>query len=71
MLDLQGSELLALKGAKKNLKFCKSLVVEVSDGEVYKNIPNYQDIIDYLKKFNFKNINQINDKHNNMYFIKS
>lgn len=71
VLDLQGSELLALKGAKKNLKFCKSLVVEVSNGEVYKDGPNYTDIIEYLKKFNFKNVNEMSDDHENMYFTKS
>ena len=70
VLDLQGAELLALNGANHSLKFCKYLVVEVSDGEVYKNGPNYTDIINYLKKFNFENINNIEGNHQNMLFQK-
>lgn len=71
ILDLQGAELLALSGAKNSLKFCKSLVVEVSNGDVYKDAPNFKEIINYLNQFNFININNLIDKHQNLLFKKN
>ena len=37
VLDLQGAELLVLNGAENSLKKCKSIFIEVSQGEVYKD----------------------------------
>ena len=51
VLDLQGSELLALKGAKNSLQYCNSLTIEVSRGEVYKNSAQYEDIINFLNVY--------------------
>ena len=59
VMDLQGAELIALKGAKKSLTTCKTLYIEVSDGEVYKGSPNYKDIINYLNLYDFKPSNKI------------
>ena len=69
-MDLQGAELLALKGSIKSLPFCKSIFVEVSKGEVYKNAPQYIDIIEFLKKFNFKLISEMDSSHTNILFKK-
>ena len=35
ILDLQGAELLALKGSEKSLEFCKSIVVEINQKNIY------------------------------------
>ncbi len=70
VMDLQGAELLALKGAKKSLTTCKTLYIEVSDGEVYKGNPNYKDIINYLNLYDFKPSNKIDSKHTNLLFTK-
>jgi len=71
VIDLQGAELLALKGAIKSLNKCQSILIEVSDGEVYKKSPNYKEIIEFLELHNFKLQNQINSKHCNIMFEKN
>jgi hypothetical protein len=37
VVDLQGAELLALKGALKSLEFCDSLLIEISKVDIYEN----------------------------------
>ena len=37
-MDLQGSELKALKGATNSLKFCKSIYIEVSTKKFYEDL---------------------------------
>ena len=36
-MDLQGAELLALNGAKHSLKYCKTILIEISKEEQYIN----------------------------------
>ena len=69
-MDLQGAELLALKGAKKSLTHCKSIFIEVSDGEVYKEGPNYKEIINFLDANNLKPTDKIDSKHTNLLFLR-
>jgi FkbM family methyltransferase len=71
VIDLQGAELLALKGSLKSLQSCKSILVEVSDGEVYKNSPNYKEIFRFLEFYNFKALNEVTSKHCNLLFSKN
>jgi len=70
VLDLQGAELLALEGAKNSLKFCKSLYIEVSKGEVYKGGAQWSDVLDFLEKNDYRQMWTLNSDHTNMLFLK-
>jgi hypothetical protein len=54
--DIQGAELLALKGATKSLKYAKALYLEVNEKELYKNCGLMSEIDDFLAKYNFKRV---------------
>ncbi len=54
--DIQGAELLALKGATESIKYAKALYLEVNSKELYKNCALIQDIDEYLLQFNFKRV---------------
>ena len=53
VIDIQGAELLALKGAKSSLKKCNSIYLEVSTEEVYEKAPRWKEIKYYLNENNF------------------
>ena len=54
--DIQGAELMALKGATQNIKNVKALYLEVNEKELYKNCGLIQDIDDFLIQYNFKRV---------------
>jgi len=54
--DIQGAELMALKGAIKSIKYAKVLYLEVNEKELYKNCGLISDIDDFLSKYNFKRV---------------
>ena len=56
VLDIQGAELLALKGGTKLLPFIKNIVCEVSFEETYKGCPLMGEIDEFLKGFGFSRI---------------
>ena len=53
IIDLQGAELLALKGGENSLKNCKSIFIEVSLKSFYSNGANWDEIKNWLAKKNF------------------
>lgn len=55
-LDIQGAELLALKGMPNTLKSIKYLYTEVNTGEVYKNCAKMDEMDEYLKTFGFERV---------------
>lgn len=55
-MDLQGAELLALKGSSKILDHVKIIHLEVSFREMYKGQCLYFELDNFLKKENFKQI---------------
>lgn len=55
-LDIQGSELSALKGAKDSLKYAEVLYIEVNEKELYKNCGLIGEVDKYLTKYNFKRV---------------
>jgi hypothetical protein len=55
-LDIQGSELLALKGAGNSLKYAKVIYTEVNTEEVYKNCPRIEDIDKFLHTEGFTRV---------------
>jgi hypothetical protein len=54
--DIQGAELLALKGATKYLKDVKVLYLEVNKDELYKGCGLIHDIDLFLLEYNFKRV---------------
>jgi FkbM family methyltransferase len=54
--DIQGAELLALKGAIKSIEYVKALYLEVNIEEVYKGAALMSDLDDFLSKYNFKRV---------------
>jgi FkbM family methyltransferase len=54
--DIQGAELLALKGAVKSIKYAKAIYLEVNNKELYKGCGLIDDIDIFLAKYNFKRV---------------
>jgi len=55
--DIQGAELLALKGAEESLKFANALYLEVNEKELYENCPLINDIDKFLLPRGFSRAN--------------
>ena len=53
VIDVQGAELEVLKGAKNSLKSCKSITVEVSTENFYKEGSSYNSLKEFLSTKNF------------------
>ena len=70
VIDLQGAELSALKGAQNSLKNCNFVYVEVSKGEYYKNATQWKELSEYLKKFDFENLWEPEIIHTDVLFKK-
>lgn len=54
--DIQGAELMALKGASKHIHFAKVIYLEVNEKELYKNCGLIEDIDEFLAQYNFKRV---------------
>jgi FkbM family methyltransferase len=54
--DIQGAELLALKGATKSIQHAKAIYLEVNEKELYKGCGLIQDIDAFLLQYNFKRV---------------
>jgi len=54
--DIQGAELMALKGAIKHIQYAKVIYLEVNEKELYKNCGLIQDIDFFLLQYNFKRV---------------
>jgi FkbM family methyltransferase len=54
--DIQGAELMALKGADQSIKYAKVLYLEVNEKELYKKCGLINDIDIFLSKYNFKRV---------------
>ena len=70
VIDLQGAELLALEGAPNSLKYCKSLYIEVSKGDVYEGGAKWDDVSKFLEKNGFKQMWKLESNHANILFIR-
>jgi len=70
VIDLQGSELLALKGAENSIKFCKSISIEISKKEYYSGGANWIDIKKFLENKKFKLLKEPEDDHTEVLFVK-
>lgn len=56
VIDIQGAELLALKGATNTLHNTDALMLEVNTREVYENCALIEEIDEYLTQYNFKRV---------------
>jgi len=54
--DIQGAELLALKGATKSIQYAKAMYLEVNEKELYKKCGLINEIDVFLLKYNFKRV---------------
>jgi FkbM family methyltransferase len=68
VIDLQGAELLALKGGENSLKFCDSLLVEVSKVDIYENGVLWPELKNWLIKRNFYPVAEPLEDHTDVLF---
>jgi len=54
--DIQGAELMALKGSIQSIKHVKALYLEVNEKELYKNCGLITEIDTFLSEYNFKRV---------------
>lgn len=54
--DIQGAELMALKGAMQSIKYAKAIYLEVNEKELYKNCGLITEIDMFLLQYNFKRV---------------
>ena len=57
-MDIQGSELAALKGASQTLKSVDHLILELQDKDYNFGAPKAQEVIDYLKSIGFEMVGE-------------
>jgi hypothetical protein len=55
-LDIQGAELMALKGAINSIRYAKAMYLEVNEKELYKNCGLIGEIDSFLADYNFKRV---------------
>ena len=70
ILDLQGAELLALKGAEKSLESCKSIYIEVSKKKFYTDAVLWDELKEWLISKNFYPTRNPVDDEDDILFIK-
>jgi len=71
VIDVQGAELLVLRGAGDLISYCKSITIEVSSRETYLGGVKYLELKDYLSVFNFFPLWEPNkDEHTDISFIR-
>lgn len=54
--DIQGAELMALKGATQSIKYAKAIYLEVNEKELYKNCGLITEIDTFLHQYKFKRV---------------
>ena len=70
ILDLQGSELLALKGANKSIEKCNAILVEISTEPVYKGGVLWSELNAWLNENGFIPVRQPQSIHDDILFIR-
>jgi FkbM family methyltransferase len=54
--DIQGAELMALKGATQSIQYAKAIYLEVNEKELYKGCALITDIDTFLLQYKFKRV---------------
>lgn len=72
VIDVQGAELLVLRGAGKLLELCKTLEVEVSSRDVYQGGVNHQELREFLRVNGFTQLFELPPSfHGDTLFIRT
>ena len=71
IVDLQGAELLALKGAENSLKFCDTLLIEISKVDIYENGVLWPELKNWLIERNFYPVTEPLENHEDVLFKKN
>tara|TARA_B100001059_G_C17703035_1_gene511169 strand:+ start:249 stop:971 length:723 start_codon:yes stop_codon:yes gene_type:complete len=71
VVDLQGAEMIFLKGAARALKDCKSISIEVSKKKFYEGGAKWEEIKGYLKSKNFNLLKEPTADHSDVLFTKN
>jgi FkbM family methyltransferase len=61
--DIQGAELMALKGAINSIKHAKVLYLEINEKELYKGCALVDEIDEFLKQYNFARVHTVMTPH--------
>jgi len=70
IMDLQGAELLCLKGANKSIKNCRSIHIEISKKNYYEGGAKWSEINKFLNQKGFKVFKEPKNDHDDVLFIK-
>ena len=70
IIDVQGAELLVLKGAEKSLKFCESLLIEISTKIIYQGGVLWNEISEWLKQKGFYAKDNPSKFHSDILFLR-
>ena len=54
--DIQGAELMALRGARESIPYAKAIYLEVNEKELYKNCGLIHEIDAFLSQYHFKRV---------------
>lgn len=71
VMDLQGAELLCLKGANQSIKNCKSIHIEISKKNYYEGGAKWLEIKEFLNQKGFKVFKEPKNDHEDVLFIKN
>tara|TARA_B110000259_G_scaffold159547_1_gene182628 strand:+ start:550 stop:1299 length:750 start_codon:yes stop_codon:yes gene_type:complete len=72
VLDLQGAEILVLKGAKHSLNFCNSIFIEISKEQYYeKGSATWLEIKNFMIQNNFKLAEEPASPHTEVLFTRN
>ena len=71
VMDLQGGELLALKGATNSIKYCKSISIEISKKEYYSGGAQWPDIKNFLEIEKFTLIKEPKHDNTEVLFVRA
>jgi FkbM family methyltransferase len=70
VVDLQGAELLALKGASESIRMCNFILIEISKENIYKGGVNWDELNEFLKKKSFTPAWEPEEVHTEVLYIK-
>ena len=70
VVDLQGAELLALKGASESIRMCNFIFIEISKEDIYKGGANWNELNEFLKKKGFTPAWEPEEIHTDVLYIK-
>lgn len=68
IIDLQGAELLALKGAENSLKSCKSIYTEISKLNFYEGGVLWPELSEWLREKGFYPVSESTEDHSDVLF---